>query len=383
VSLAARLQIRLGPLDLDVALEVAAGEVVALLGPNGAGKTTVLRALAGLRHLDGGRIDLDGRVLADAAGGLHRDAADRHVGVVFQEHRLFPHLSVRENVAFGPRSRGIEVTTARTDADRLLERVGLGDRGDDRPQQLSGGQAQRVALARALATAPDLLLLDEPLAALDIDTRREMRALLRTHLAAFAGPVVLVTHDPVEALTLADRLVVLEDGRVTQVGAPADVTARPRSRWIAELVGLNLLHGVATGTSVRLDGGGELRTATPTTGPVAVVVHPRAVSVHRSMPGGSPRNVLTGEMRDLDVRGDHVRVRVDVAFPARVATATGAVTLVAEVTTDAVAALDLGAGGTVHLALKATELAVHADDPLGDDPDVTRADRAAAGLPHE
>jgi molybdate transport system ATP-binding protein len=350
-GLDARLALRLGSLDLEVDLRVVPGEVVALLGPNGAGKTTVLRALAGLRRLDAGRIELDGRVLTDVLSGQHVPPADRHVGVVFQDHLLFPHLTVRENVAFGPRSRGVATATARARATDWLRRVGLADRAEDRPGRLSGGQAQRVAMARALATDPAMLLLDEPLSALDVDTRREVRGVLRAHLAAFVGPVVLVTHDPVEALTLADRLIVLEDGRVTQVGTPAEVTARPRSRWVAELVGLNLVHGVADGTLVRLASGGELRTADPATGPVAVVIHPRAVAVHRTVPEGSPRNVLHGEVVDVDAHGDHVRIRVD-----------GPVPLVAEVTPAAVAALDLGAGGTVHLAVKATELVVHHDD---------------------
>ncbi|MTV26718.1 ABC transporter ATP-binding protein [Nitriliruptoraceae bacterium ZYF776] len=344
----AAVALSLGPLHLDVEVAVAAGEVVAVLGPNGAGKTTLLRLLAGLRTPDRGRVSLGDRVLADVAGSIHVPPADRRVGVVFQDHLLFPHLSVLENVAFGPRAVGVPAADARATARARLVEVGLSDRARDRPTQLSGGQAQRVALARALATDPDLLLLDEPLAALDVDTRRDVRALLRRHLAAFPGPAVVVTHDPVEALTLADRLVVLEGGRVTQDGPPAEVTARPRSRWVAELVGLNLLRGVADGTTIDVGHGVSLRSADPASGPVAVVVHPRAVAVHRRPPDGSPRNVLTGEVADLDVRGDHVRVRVD-----------GPVPLVAEVTPDAVAALDLGAGGPVHLAVKATELRVH------------------------
>jgi molybdate transport system ATP-binding protein len=350
VELRARLDVELGDLHLDLDLAIGAGEVVALLGPNGAGKTTVLRALAGLQVLDAGWVHLGGRVLADVATHQHVPAAERGVGVVFQEHRLLPHLSAVDNVAFGPRARGVDRRTADRDAVGWLEAVGLGDRTTSLPRQLSGGQAQRVALARALATSPQLLLLDEPLAALDVDIRREMRALLRRHLGAFGGPVLLITHDPVEALTLADRLVIVEDGRITQQGVPADVTAHPRSRFVAELVGLNVLRGRADGTLVRLDGGGQLRTADPAHGPVAVTVHPRAIAVHRTPPDGSPRNVIRGEVVDLDVRGDHVRVRVE-----------GTIPLVAEVTPRAVADLDLGAGGTVHLALKATELTVHPD----------------------
>lgn len=351
MSLDARLRTSLGSFELEVDLQLADGEVVALLGPNGSGKTTVVRTLCGLLPLTGGHIRSAGAVLADAATGVHLDPSERGVGVVFQEHRLFPHLDARENVAFGPRARGVDARTARSVADRWLAQVGLADRAGHRPSQLSGGQAQRVALARALATDPHLLLLDEPLAALDVDTRREVRAMLRDHLDRFPGPVLLITHDPVEALALADRLVVVEDGRVTQDGPPAEVTARPRSSWIATLVGLNLLEGDADGTRVRLPGGAELTTATSEHGPVVVLVHPRAVAVHREPPAGSPRNLFRGEVTDLDVRGDRVRVRVD-----------GPVPLIAEITPAAVADLDLGAGGTVHLAVKATELEVTTAD---------------------
>ncbi len=351
-GLHAELATRLGTLDLDIELGVGEGEVVALLGPNGAGKTTVLRTLAGLVHLDRGRVEVSGRVLTDTATGAHVGAAERRIGVVFQDDLLFGHLSVGENVAFGPRSRGLTARRARRDAASWLERVGLGDRADHRPDALSGGQARRVALARALVTEPAMLLFDEPLAALDVEVAREIRGLLRSHLRAFTGPALLVTHDPLDALTLADRLVIVEDGRVTQVGTPAEVTARPRSAWVAELVGLNLLRGIATGTRIVLDAGGELRSADPAQGPVAVVVHPRAGAVHRDPPVGSPRNVLMGEVDELDARGDHVRVRVR-----------GPVGLVAEVTPAAGAELGLGAGGTVHLAIKATELAVHPETP--------------------
>ncbi len=370
--LAADVRTTVGPLELAVSLAVAAGETVAVLGPNGAGKTTLLRALAGLHRLDAGRIVVGDRVLADAVAGVHVPADERRAGVVFQEHRLFPHLTVRENVAFGPRAAGVPRRVALRDAETWLGRVGLADRAHDRPTRLSGGQAQRVALARALASDPALLLLDEPLAALDVDTRREVRQLLHTHLDGFAGPCVLVTHDPVEALTLADRLVIVEEGRVTQSGPPAEVTSHPRSRWIAELVGVNLLRGTADGTTVVLAGGERLRSATPAAGPVAVIVDPRAIAVHRSPAGGSPRNQFAGDVVDLDVRGDRVRVRVRVGAGARPGNGgrpdsggrhgdAGGFDLVAEVTPDAVAALDLGAGGTVHLAVKATELQVHPD----------------------
>jgi molybdate transport system ATP-binding protein len=345
VSLEAHVALRLGSLDLEVQLSAAAGEVVALVGPNGAGKTTLLRALAGLHAIDRGCIELAGHVLEDPSRGVRREPTRRAVGMVFQDHLLFPHLTALENVAFGPRAQGVPVREARQVAAGWLEQLGVGMLVDARPSELSGGQRQRVALARALASRPALLLLDEPLAALDAETRQQVRRELRRHLAAFAGSTLLVTHDPLEALTLADRLVVLEGGRIVQDAAPAEVTSRPRSAWIATLVGLNLLQGTASGTAVVLDGGATLELADPAVGEVHLVVHPRAVALHRDPPRGSPRNVLALEVDSLDVLGNHVRV-----------TLTGALQLVAEVTPAAASQLDLAAGGTVFAAVKAVEI---------------------------
>lgn len=231
------VRVRRGPFALALDLEVAPGEVVAVVGPNGAGKTTLLRAVAGLARLDAGRMTLGERVLEDAATGLRATPQDRRVGVVFQDLRLLPHLRARDDVAFGPRARRVPRAEAAARAGEWLARVGLGDRGDARPAELSGGQAQRVALARALAAAPDLLLLDEPLASVDVAARAELRELLRTHLGAFAGPVLLVTHAPAEAVALGDRVVVVEGGTVTQVGTPAEVAAAPASPWVARMLG--------------------------------------------------------------------------------------------------------------------------------------------------
>jgi molybdate transport system ATP-binding protein len=345
VSLDAQVSLRLGTLALDVHLRAGDGEVVALVGPNGAGNTTLLRALAGLHPIETGRIELAGQVLEDPRAGVRRGPAQRAVGVVFQDHLVFPHLTVLENVAFGPRAQGAAPRRAREQAARWLERVGVGDRGDVRPRELSGGQSQRVALARALASDPALLLLDEPLGALDVETRQQVRRELRRHLAAFDGPAVLVTHDPVEAITLADRLVVLEQGHIVQDDAPAAVTSRPRSPWVAQLVGLNLLRGTATGTDVALEGGLTLHLADAADGQVHLVVHPRAVALHRQRPQGSPRNVVELEVDSLDALGNHVRV-----------TLTGALRLVAEVTPGAAVQLDLAAGGTVFAAIKAVEI---------------------------
>ena len=334
---------------------MAPGEVVALLGPNGAGKTTVLRAIAGLVPLDAGRVVLDGRLLDDPATGTWVPTERRPIGYVFQDYLLFPHLSALDNVAFGLRSRGTPKAEARRRAAAWLDRVGLGGVGATKPGALSGGQAQRVALARALATEPRLLLLDEPLAALDAQTRVLMRGELRRTLASFEGIRLLVTHDPVEAMVLADRLVVVEEGRVVQTGTPVDVSRQPRSDYVAELVGLNLFRGLADGVSVRLAPGFDLTTATAATGDVFVAVRPNAVAIHTAPPGGSPRNVWAGVVEAVERRGEQVRVRVK-----------GPIPLVAEVTPAAVAELGLDPGAAVWVGRQG-----HGDDGLRPGP-VTR-----------
>ena len=245
MTLSADVGVQLGALDLDVAFMAADGETVAVLGPNGAGKSTLLRALAGLVPLTRGRIALDDEVVDEPSTSTYVVPERRSVGVVFQDYLLFPHLSVLENVAFGVRSRGVPRAEARRRAGEWLARVGLEDRAGAKPRTLSGGQQQRVALARAMVTEPRLLLLDEPLAALDVGTRTELRRDLRAHLASFAGARVLVTHDLLDAVALADRLVVLEEGRIAQSGTVREVSDTPRSRYVADLVGVNLLRGTA------------------------------------------------------------------------------------------------------------------------------------------
>lgn len=343
---------RLGSFVLEVDLRSDAALTV-LTGPSGGGKTATLRTIAGLERPARQRVIVAGRVLADETSGggrgVHVPPRDRRLGMVTQASTLLPHRTVLRNVALSVRAGSRD--ERRSQAREWLERVGAAELADRRPSALSGGQQQRVSLARALAGRPRMLLLDEPFSALDAPARTGLRGLVRRLVTETGTPALLVTHDPTEALTLADHLAIIEDGRITQQGVPADVTAHPRSRFVAELVGLNLLRGRADGTLVHLDGGGELRTADPVRGRVAVTVHPRAIAVHRTPPDGSPRNVIRGEVVDLDVRGDHVRVRVE-----------GTIPLVAEVTPRAVADLDLGAGGTVHLAVKATELVVHTDE---------------------
>ena len=346
--LTAQVAVRLGTLDLDVAIEATPGEIVAILGPNGAGKTTFLRAVAGLVPLERGRVELDGVALEDVARRIHLPPERRPIGVVFQDYLLFPHLSALENVAFGLRARGVAAREARTRAGSWLDRLGLGEHAEAKPRALSGGQAQRVALARALAIDPRLLLLDEPLAALDASARSAVRRDLKRHLASFAGIRIVITHDPLEAVALADRLVIVERGRVVQTGSPADVTQRPRSRYVADLVGVNLFRGIATAGEVALPGGASLRSADGGDGEVFATVHPRAVALHRVRPEGSPRNVWRGRASALDFQGDRVRVGIEGEMP-----------IIAEVTPAAVTDLDLAEGGEVWVSVKATEISVY------------------------
>ncbi|WP_432584573.1 ABC transporter ATP-binding protein [Streptomyces sp. HD1123-B1] len=338
-GLDARLVVQRGSFRLDVALTAAPGDVVALLGPNGAGKTTALRALAGLTPLTGGHLRLDGTELD------HMPPESRPVGVVFQDYLLFPHLSALDNVAFGLRCHGAPKAEARAQAAEWLHHMGLAEHAGAKPRRLSGGQAQRVALARALATRPRLLLLDEPLAALDARTRLEVRARLRRHLAEFEAVAVLVTHDPLDAMVLADHLVVIEDGRVVQEGAPPDIARHPRTDYIAHLVGLNLYRGEAEGHTVRVDRGPEVTTTEELTGPVFVAFPPSAVTLYRDRPtGSSARNLWHCEVTGLETNGDQVRADL-----------TGPLRLAADLTTVAAAELELHPGATVWAAVKAAQ----------------------------
>ncbi|MFI6509402.1 ABC transporter ATP-binding protein [Streptosporangium sp. NPDC050855] len=337
MTLNAHLVVTRPGFGLDIELEVASGQVVALLGPNGAGKTTALRALAGLTGLSAGRIVLDGRE-------LHAMPAERRpIGMVFQDYLLFPHLSALENVAFGPRCHGVPRAEARRTAAAWLERVGLAAYASARPRRLSGGQAQRVALARALAVGPRLLLMDEPLAALDAHTRLEVRSQLRRHLADFAGATVLVTHDPLDAMVLADRLVVVENGTVVQHGTPAEVARRPRTDYVARLVGLNLYRGTASGRRVTV-GEVVLSVAEQQDGPVFVAFPPSAVALYRTRPDGSPRNLWQATIEGVERHGDNVRIHLE-----------GPIAASADVTPAAVADLDLTPGRSVWASVKAIE----------------------------
>ncbi len=355
-SLDLAIVVRRGAFTLDVAAAVAPGEVLGVLGPNGAGKTTLLRALAGLTAVTEGSIRLGGTVLDDAASDAFVPAEKRPVGLVFQNYRLFPHLSVRDNVAFASRSGGAGRRRARQHAERYLRQLDLAELASRKPDQLSGGQAQRVALARALAADPGLLLLDEPLAALDARTRLDVRTELRRHLADFPGPVLIVTHDPLEAMVMTDRLLVIEDGRVVQHGTPAQVARRPATQYVARLVGLNLYPGILASDdgTVQLEGGGTLiaapDTLLPTTGTsVLVALRPAAIAVQTERPDhASPRNIWRATVTGLEMLADRVRVQVS-----------GEPGALVDLTPAAVAELDLRPGQDVWLSAKATELDVY------------------------
>jgi molybdate transport system ATP-binding protein len=282
--------------------------------------------------------------LEEPAHGVRTPAERRPIGVVFQDYLLFPHLSALDNVAFGPRRHGQTRVAARQVAGAWLARVGLAEFARRKPRQLSGGQAQRVALARALAVEPALLLLDEPLAALDARTRVETRAQLHHHLAEHPGATLLVTHDPLDALVLADRLVIVEDGGVVQEGDAVAVTAAPRTDYVARLVGLNLYRGQASGHSVRVADGFALTIAEQLHGDVFVAFPPSAVALHPRRPDGSPRNTWPATIAGIQSHGDNLRVQL-----------AGPIVVAADITPAGAAHLHLAPGQPVWVAVKATE----------------------------
>jgi molybdate transport system ATP-binding protein len=346
VSVAAAIELQLGTLDLQVEFEVEQGETVALLGPNGAGKSTILRCLAGLAPIDAGCIAIDGTIVDEPATGTFVEPEDRSIGIVFQNYLLFEHMSVLENVAYGLRSRRHHKADARRVASHWLERVGLSEYARQRPRALSGGQAQRAALARALATNPRLLLLDEPLAALDAGTRASVRRDLRRHLETFEGMRMLVTHDPVDAYALADRVAILDAGRIVQLGSLEDVTARPRSKYVADLVGVNLITGTVSDGALATSTGAAVAVADAITGPAFVIIRPQSITLSRERPTGtSARNTWSGTIADIDRLGDRVRVKLDGSLP-----------LTAEITDAALADLQLRRGEEIFATAKATDV---------------------------
>ncbi|HJU51810.1 MAG TPA: ABC transporter ATP-binding protein [Acidimicrobiia bacterium] len=334
---------------LELSLSIPAGETVALLGPNGAGKSTAVAVLAGLLPIDTGRIALGETLLDDPQVGTFVPAHRREIGVLFQDGLLFPHLTVLENVAFGLRQRGVQSEMAHARAKDWLRLLGLAGLERRRTRELSGGEAQRVALARALVTEPKLLLLDEPLSALDVTTRAQLRRTLAEHLEGFPGPRLLITHDPTEAFLLADRVHVIESGIVSQAGTAEDIRLRPRTRYAADLAGLNLVSGTATGGSVDTGRHTVHIADTEIEGDVLLVIRPAAIAFYSHEPEGSPRNSWLTRIELIEKLGDRTRVLTGPPLP-----------LAGEVTTDSARSLGLSPGTDIWLSIKATEIEVQA-----------------------
>ena len=311
------------PDRVTAAFSAPPGSVVAIIGPNGAGKSTLVRALAGL-------VPAEGHALLDDTDLLRLPAREREVGMVFQGQLLFPHLSALDNVAFGLRARGVPRSEAERAAHDWLTRLAIDDLAGRLPRQLSGGQAQRVAIARALVTKPRLLLLDEPFTGLDVKVAMALRIELGRHLAAYDGITLLVTHHAIDALTIADRVLVLDEGEVAQVGTPEEVSQRPRTEHVARLVGLNVVRDEHTLTAFT----------------------PEAVALSLEEPTGSPRLRWHGAVADVSPHGDAVRVLVQ-AQP----------DLIADVTPAAAAELGLVPGREVWLSVKETAVRRYATDP--------------------
>jgi molybdate transport system ATP-binding protein len=346
-----QLEAKLLDRRLDLALGVRDRETVAILGPNGAGKSTILAVIAGLLRPDAGRAVLDDRVLFDVgrpgAATSWVPPHARGVALLAQDPLLFPHLSSLDNVAFGPRSAGQGRAASRASARRWLEQVDALALADSKPTRLSGGQAQRIAVARALAAEPSLLLLDEPMSALDVAVAPSLRQMLRRVLTDRTA--IVVTHDPLDALVLAERVLVVEDGRIVEDGPVQQVLARPRSSFAARIAGLNLVIGRSRGNAVHARGGLVIEGMTEQPlgegDPAVATFSPTAVAVYRQPPGGSPRNAIPVRVTELIPHGEQVRVR--------------SAELSADVTVQAVAELDLSPGTEVVFAVKASEVTIY------------------------
>lgn len=351
-GLHAHLRLERPGFALDVALEVDGGEVLAVVGPNGAGKSTLLRMVAGLAVPGSSTsvVRIDGTDVSD------RPAEERPVGMAFQDLRLFPHLDALGNVAFPLRARGLRRADAAERARVELAAAGASEVAARRPGDLSGGEAQRVALARALVAEPAVLLLDEPFAAVDAEFRTTARAALADRLRGFGGVTVVVTHDPADALLLGHRVLVLEDGCVTQDAPAGEVARRPASRYAANLVGTNLLAAAPHGRACTTAAGTEVVLAEEVAGrdDIKLIIPPSAVALHAERPTGTPRNVWPVTVRAVELLGS--RARVVVALPAS-RTSAPPDELVAEVTLSAVDDLGIATDLALWASVKATEIA--------------------------
>ncbi len=318
MSLSFAGSVELGRFTLEADFGCEPGETIALVGPNGSGKSTALATMAGLLRLSSGSLDVDDAPFDDTRAWVPPD--QRRLGMVFQDILLLPHLSVLDNVAYGPRRRRLPAEHARGVALQQLERFGVADLAHVRPRTLSGGQAQRVALARALACEPRLLLLDEPLSALDAETRLQVRCELHRSLGDFDGYAFLVAHDVVDVLVLADRVVVFEQGRIAQISTPTELERHPRTRYAAALVGTNLLRGQRRGAMIELGRGVAIPAGRDgVDGPVDVVVSPRHVTVSAHHDTDQPTGTWVGTIAGMEAAGDdvHIRISAPIAISAR------------------------------------------------------------------
>jgi molybdate transport system ATP-binding protein len=346
VKLSVAVRARLDGFLLDVKVVAPRGELTAVIGPNASGKTTLLRAIAGLVPLESGIVELDSAVLDDVSAGRHVEPQDRNVGYVFQDSLLFPHMTAIDNIAYGMRAAGRSKREARALARKALAEAGLEEVAALKPDELSGGRKQLIALLRALVRDPDLLLLDEPTSSIDAAARPMVRQELLARVTSFGGVALLVSHDPVEAMSMASKIFVLEHGRVVQSGSPQELAARPQSQFVAEVVGMNLWRGHATRGVVLTGTGARVISADQVTGDVIAVAHPHAIALYTTRPGGTPRNTWFGQIQSLEPIGaGRIRVRIDAEVP-----------LIAEVTLAALDQLMLTVGARVWATLKATEV---------------------------
>jgi molybdate transport system ATP-binding protein len=332
-------------LQVEMTLDADRGDTLAVVGPNGAGKSTLVQALSGLLALDGGRIRVGDAVWEDVDSKIRIAPQRRSVGVMFQDLALFPNMTAVGNVAYGLRSVHKSKSQARSAALKTLEELGAAALSGTPVGKLSGGQAQKVALARALAVQPDVLLLDEPTSKLDVTSQIEIRRSLIQALGRFAGVALVVTHQPLEAMALASEVVVMEEGRITQRGSPADLQLHPRSAYVAEFVGVNLLEGRSEHGRVLLASGASVVVSDAPAGDVLVAIHPTTIALYRNPPEGTPRNVWRLSITDIDLENERARVRL-----------AGELTVVAEITRAAAMELRLTDKGEVWASAKATQV---------------------------
>jgi len=331
-----------------VDLDIKRGEYISIMGPSGSGKSTLFNAIGGLDKPDEGSVFINDVDMAQLDARELAYLRCHTIGYIFQTFNLIPVMTALENVMMPMIFAGMSTADAQDKAADILKRVELGHRLMNKPAEMSGGQQQRVAMARALVADPKLLLLDEPLAALDVSIKTDVRRLLREALRRSSAANVLVTHDLLDAVALGDRMVVIENGAIVQTGTPAEVTARPRSRYVADLVGVNLLRGTAHGAVLEVDGGGQLTCAESATGPILALIAPAAVPVSRERPDGDGQNTWPGQISAVDLMGDRVRVRID-----------GTPAITAEVPPAAVDELKLDDGGQLWASVSPAAITVY------------------------